>query len=1256
MHPDPGPLHPALCFLLLVLSTSANPDVTPRFTSEPLSTVQKPGGPITLLCTAEPPWAHISWLFNGVLLDRTQIQGVDFHPGYLTISSLGPPHVGLYQCIANTSRGAILSRPATVSLAYLEDFEASTRHSVTADEGSSGLIVCKIPDSNPNARVRYKIRGKWLEESSDKYVILPSGNLHILNVSLEDRGTYRCAAYNPVTHELKINPNPHKLSVNPSTHSDSHHIVHPVVSQTMSVPLHEPLMLECVVGGGPSIPLVSWSKDGRDATAEARRKLLHTHLVIEHVERSDAGNYSCLLRDGSRGLRRVNYTVIVLEPPSITRLIEDQSAQLGSNVRFTCETRGSPEPNITWLHNAVRIRPSPRYQTPGNKLRITSVIAEDSGIYQCVADNGVGTVQSIARLTVISEIGSKPVIVSPPTSIRVVNGDLVTLTCNATGIPTPTIRWYDSHGPISSHPSQVLRPKPRKTTRSRVAAASSHQDPLHLIMSQAGSSSLYIRAVTVQHAGKYTCEATNEFGSEHADAFVTVVPYEASTKPEDITALDLTQSDEGDYDLETIAPEPSQSSEPQADSLSTDKPFNGASLPEAPIILSPPQTAKPDMYNLIWRSGKDGGLPINAYFVRYRKLDDDGNMVGNWNSIRVPASENEFPLTELEPSSLYEVLMVARNAAGEGQPAMLTFRTSKERSSSSKNTQAPFPPAGVPKQPMLHEGSNTNFGLVPLDTSRHSGVPEAPDRPTISTASETSVYVTWIPRANGGSPITSFKVEYKVAGRHWITAAENIPPSKLSVEVPNLEPGAMYRFRVIAINAYGESQRSTASRPYQVDGYSSRLPNPLIVGPHIDHTEAVTDTQIMLKWTYIPANNNNTPIQGFYIYYRPTDSDNDSDYKRDVVEGTKHRHLISHLQPETSYDIKMQCFNERGASDYSNVMMCETKAKRSPGASEYPVLELSTPSTIETGGGRSSSSSNSLARSGDMLYVIVGCVLGGMVLILMAFIAICLLKNRQQSLMQKFEPPGYLYQGADLNGQIIEYTTLPGTSRINGSVHGGYIGNGSLSNGCPHMHHKVHNGANGVMNGELYPSCTNSLKGTCVDYERLPHHLSNGGVLYTAVPQTDPSECIDCRNCCNNNKCITKANTYCSNAVAMMPVGSSIQQDNLERKPLNHVMVPMCLTSHEHNCTNVMERDSTEIDTQPSTNSLGQEKSAQTNSECPKGEDYTCTEEDGSILKWVPLILPAVSNDCDEKHPWTSKDFTLDNSSGDLHQLQTQEA
>lgn len=61
-------------------------------------------------------------------------------------------------------------------------------------------------------------------------------------------------------------------------------------------------------------------------------------------------------------------------------------------------------------------------------------------------------------------------------------------------------------------------------------------------------------------------------------------------------------------------------------------------------------------------------------------------------------------------------------------------------------------------------------------------------------ATDSSVYVTWVPRANGGSPITAFRVEYR-RGRSavWIIAADNISPLKLSVEVRNLEPGEVLK-------------------------------------------------------------------------------------------------------------------------------------------------------------------------------------------------------------------------------------------------------------------------------------------------------------------------------------------------------------------------------------------------------------------------------------------------------------------------------
>ncbi|KAK2091946.1 hypothetical protein P7K49_031230 [Saguinus oedipus] len=354
--------------------------------------------------------------------------------------------------------------------------------------------------------------------------------------------------------------------------------------------------------------------------------------------------------------------------------------------------------------------------------------------------------------------------------------------------------------------------------------------------------------------------------------------------------------------------------------------------------------------------------------------------------------------------------MAAYNCAGKGQTAMVTFRTGRR----------PKPEIVASKEQQIQR-DDPGAGPQSSSQSDHGRLspPEAPDRPTISTASETSVYVTWIPRGNGGFPIQSFRVEYKKLKKvgDWILATSAIPPSRLSVEITGLEKGTSYKFRVRALNMLGESEPSAPSRPYVVSGYSGRVYERPVAGPYITFTDAVNETTIMLKWMYIPASNNNTPIHGFYIYYRPTDSDNDSDYKKDTVEGERHFrvpvssagmadtapvksgdrywHSISHLQPETSYDIKMQCFNEGGESEFSNVMICETKdtetRKSSGQAGQLPPPTLAPPQppppeTLE----RPVGTGAMVARSSDLPYLIVGVVLGSIVLIIVTFIPFCL--------------------------------------------------------------------------------------------------------------------------------------------------------------------------------------------------------------------------------------------------------------------------
>ena len=88
------------------------------------------------------------------------------------------------------------------------------------------------------------------------------------------------------------------------------------------------------------------------------------------------------------------------EQASISKGLQDQTVSLGATVQFTCEVRGNPPPTRTWLHNARPVRPSPRHVTKEGGLKITDVTVEDSGLYQCIADNGIGFMQSTGRLEI----------------------------------------------------------------------------------------------------------------------------------------------------------------------------------------------------------------------------------------------------------------------------------------------------------------------------------------------------------------------------------------------------------------------------------------------------------------------------------------------------------------------------------------------------------------------------------------------------------------------------------------------------------------------------------------------------------------------------------------------------------------------------------------------------------------------------------------------------------------------------------------
>lgn len=69
------------------------------------------------------------------------------------------------------------------------------------------------------------------------------------------------------------------------------------------------------------------------------------------------------------------------------------------------------------------------------------------------------------------------------------------------------------------------------------------------------------------------------------------------------------------------------------------------------------------------------------------------------------------------------------------------------------------------------------------------------------------------------------------------------------------------------------------------------------------------------------------------------------------------------------------------------------------------------------------------------------------------------------SISTECNPPGYLYQPAEMNGHMMEYTTLSGSSQLNGNMHGHCMNSGSIMpQGCHYLHHKLPNGLT-LLNG-----------------------------------------------------------------------------------------------------------------------------------------------------------------------------------------------
>lgn len=125
---------------------------SPVFTKQPGSIVYpvenvEKNREVVFSCEAEgsPPPMY-RWRLNGTEVNPKTGSHYSLSGGNLRISHLNKDQdAGTYQCLASNSFGTIVSREASLTFAYLENFKTQRRSSVSVREGQGVVLLCGPP-------------------------------------------------------------------------------------------------------------------------------------------------------------------------------------------------------------------------------------------------------------------------------------------------------------------------------------------------------------------------------------------------------------------------------------------------------------------------------------------------------------------------------------------------------------------------------------------------------------------------------------------------------------------------------------------------------------------------------------------------------------------------------------------------------------------------------------------------------------------------------------------------------------------------------------------------------------------------------------------------------------------------------------------------------------------------------------------------------------------------------------------------------
>ncbi|XP_033297110.1 Down syndrome cell adhesion molecule-like protein Dscam2 isoform X21 [Bombus bifarius] len=353
-------------------------------------------------------------------------------------------HAQVYSCLARSPAGSVHSRDVNVR-AVVSQFYVTEAENEYVIRANSAIMKCKIP-SFVSEFVQVD---QWVandgtiytvgDDYDGKYLVLPSGELHIRDVGPEDGyKTYQCRTKHRLTGETRLSATKGRLVITEPVASTRPKFSSLADLQAFKMALGGAMTLLCPAQGFP-VPSYRWYKfiEGssrrQPVQLNERVRQVSGTLIIREARVEDSGKYLCIVNN-SVGGESVETVLTVTAPLAAEIEPNTQTIDFGRPATFTCNVRGNPIKTISWLKDGKPLG----LEEP--VLRIDSVKKEDKGMYQCFVRNDQESAQATAEL----KLGGRfepPQIRQAFAEETLQPGPSMFLKCVASGNPTPEITW-----------------------------------------------------------------------------------------------------------------------------------------------------------------------------------------------------------------------------------------------------------------------------------------------------------------------------------------------------------------------------------------------------------------------------------------------------------------------------------------------------------------------------------------------------------------------------------------------------------------------------------------------------------------------------------------------------------------------------------------------------------------------------------------------------------------------------------------------